>query len=155
MKRWLIGVLVLAAAYFVASPFLTVHYMKSAAERRDGEALSEYVDFPAVREDLKDQINLKLGREMTKEMDDNPFAALGGMLAGAMIGKMVDVIVTPAGLIELMKGDVPDLAGGKDGRHDQQPQEQSQVFQYLYLLVAKLHLAQPELAEQTKPDDDE
>jgi len=112
MKRWLVGVLVLAVAYAAASPLLTVYYMKSAAEARDGEALSEYVDFPAVRQDLKDQLNVKLGREMAKEADDNALAVLGGMLAGVMVNKMVDTFVTPTALIELMKGEVPKASGG-------------------------------------------
>ena len=52
-----------------------------------------------MREDLKDQLNMKLGREMVKEMDDNPFAVLGGMLVGVLVNKMVDTFMTPTGLI--------------------------------------------------------
>jgi len=115
VQKLLIGFLTLVVAYVVASPYVTVYYMKAAAEQRDGEALSDYVDLPAVREDLKDQFNAKLGSKMAQEIDDNPFAVLGGLLAGVMVNKMVDTFVTPSGLIELMKGEVPKASGSGDG----------------------------------------
>lgn len=37
-----------------------------------------------------------------EEMRDNPFAALGAALASAMVDKIVDVYVTPAGIRQLM-----------------------------------------------------
>ena len=102
MKRWGIVLLGLAVLYFVLSPFLTVYQIRSAAEQRDGGALAEQIDFPSVRQDLKDQLNVALGRSMAEEMEDNPFAVLGGLLGGVIIDKMVDAYVTPAGITQLM-----------------------------------------------------
>jgi hypothetical protein len=53
MSRSKIGVGIVAvifAIYVVAAPYITVHQMKEAAKRRDGESLSEYIDFPSVRQ---------------------------------------------------------------------------------------------------------
>jgi hypothetical protein len=99
----------LFAIYIVAAPYITVHQMKSAAESHDGEALSEHVEFPSVRQGLKDQINAMFAKTMTEddEMKNNPFAAFGAALAGMMVDKMVDAYVTPAGITHLMAGEKP------------------------------------------------
>lgn len=104
---WLVGALaVLAGIYLVGSPYLTVYQMKSAAEKRDGAALSEFIEFPSVRQSLKDQLNAHLADEMAAdpEMADNPFSAIGSALAGTLAEKMVDAYVTPAGITRLMAG---------------------------------------------------
>ncbi len=102
-------VAVLVVAWIVAAPYITVYQMKSAAESRDGEALSEHIDFPSVRQSLKDQMNAMFLKEMAqdKEMKDNPFAALGTAFAGMMVNKMVDAFVTPAGITQMMAGEKP------------------------------------------------
>lgn len=119
MKRtsvWMIAVL--AAGYIFAAPYLTVYQMKTAAENYDGEVLSEHIDFPALRQSLKDQMNAMLGKKMAEEVaDDDPFTALGATLGatfgGVIVEKMIDAYVTPAGVMELMKGEdpMPEAAG--------------------------------------------
>lgn len=117
-KRMMIIVVgVLLAIYVAASPYLTVHQMKSAAEKHDGEALSEYIDFPSVRQSLKDQMNAMFIKEMAKDekMQDNPFAVLGSAFVGIMVDKMVDLYVTPAGITQLMSGEKPTATEGDGG----------------------------------------
>lgn len=105
----------LFAIYVAAAPYITVHQMKSAAESNDGEALSEYIEFPSVRQSLKDQMNAMFMKEMAKdEMKDNPFAALGAALGGVMVDKMVEAYVTPAGIQQLMAGERPKPEQGGD-----------------------------------------
>lgn len=111
MKRWVIGLSALAALYFALSPFMAIHQMRSAAEERDGEALAEYIEFPSVRQDLKDQLNVALGRSMAEDLKDNPFAMLGGLLGSVLIDKTVDAFVTPAGITQLMRGQMPKESG--------------------------------------------
>lgn len=107
----------LFAIYIAATPYITVRQMKAAAESRDGGALSEYIEFPSVRQSLKDQMNAMFLREMADDkMKDNPFAALGAAFAGAIVDKMVEAYVTPAGITELMAGERPKAAEpGKAG----------------------------------------
>jgi len=45
------------AIYVVTAPYITVHQIGDAAKRQDGEALSEHIDFPSVRQSFKDQAN--------------------------------------------------------------------------------------------------
>ena len=113
MKVGIGVVVVLVFGYMFATPYITAYQMKTAGENRDGEALSEHVDFPLLRQSLKDQMNVILGKEMAKEAaEDNPFAALGVVFGGVFVEKMVDAYVTPAGITELMKGKKPDSGSG-------------------------------------------
>ncbi len=99
---------VLLAIYIGAAPYITVYQMRSAAESQDGEALSEHIEFPSIRQSLKDQMNAMFMKEMAKdEMKDNPFAALGAAFAGIMVDKMVEAYITPAGITQLMSGEKP------------------------------------------------
>lgn len=97
------------AVYLIAAPYITVHQMKSAAESHDGEALSEHIEFPSVRQSLKDQMNAMFAKAMVQQEDakDNPFVALGVALAGIVVDKAVDLYVTPAGITQLMAGEKP------------------------------------------------
>lgn len=109
---------ILFAIYLGAAPYITVYQMKSAAESQDGEALSEYIEFPSVRQSLKDQMNVFFMKKMEPELKDNPFAALGVAFSGLFVDRMVDTFVSPAGLTQLMSGQKPqpadEEAGGKN-----------------------------------------
>lgn len=109
MKKIIVGfAAALLVAYVVAAPYITVHHMKVAAENRDGEALSEYIDFPSVRQSIKDQLNAEFAKTLEDDaMKDNPFSAMGAAFAGAMVDQMVDAYVTPAGITQLMAGEKP------------------------------------------------
>jgi len=100
-------VLVVFGVWFFFTPHLAVSAMKSAAEAHDSAKLSSYVNFPALKENLKATFNAKLASEVTKEKDGNPFAALGAAMAAALINPMIDALVTPESLAMMMKGDKP------------------------------------------------
>lgn len=87
--------LCVAAAYYV-SPYWAMQQIQAAAKAGEGDRLATYVDFPAVRESIKSQMQASLTKQMQgAEMKDNPFAAMGMMLAGGMLGMMVDNMITP------------------------------------------------------------
>lgn len=116
LKRILIGLVVLFAIYFVASPYITVYQMQKAAEQHDAPALSAYIDFPRVRQSMKDQLNGEVADKLGGDVQDNPFAALGSALAGVVVDKMVDVYVTPSAIEHLMAGEKPKSAQGDEGQ---------------------------------------
>ena len=101
--KWKIALaiaVVLVVAYLAASPWLTAYQLRAALEAQDSEALVEHVDFPTLRQNLKDDLNAMLVQETQDE--ENPFAALGVLLGSAIVDRMVDAFVTPAGLAGLL-----------------------------------------------------
>lgn len=95
-----VSLLVVAAGWYVASPWWTLKNMRDAARSRDGDRLASYIDFPAVRQSASD--------ELAEEVD----ARLPGLLPKKLIEKLgrpvVDALVSPdvlrAALIAKPKG---------------------------------------------------
>jgi Protein of unknown function (DUF2939) len=108
----LIGIALLAAVgWFFASPYLAVKNMKDAADRRDAATLSSYVNYPALKENLKTGFSANLNAK-ADEKENNPLAGFGAALASAFMGPMIDAIVTPESLAAMMRGQKPKAAGG-------------------------------------------
>lgn len=107
MKLWIIvgavvGVLCAGLLYAIVSPYVVVNTMQQAMTANDADTLAEYIDFPQVRQNMKDQLNAAMLQNMTESESDNPFAAFGLVLGGAFVEQIVDAVVTPAGLMRLM-----------------------------------------------------
>jgi Protein of unknown function (DUF2939) len=81
--------------WYLASPGWTLHQMKAAADANDPDALSSYIDYPALREDLKAEIMSQMRAEAKK---DKSGFGLGLALGTAMIGPVIHGLVTPAGM---------------------------------------------------------
>src|SRR5580698_5279299 len=87
----LIVIAVIAALGFgYASPYMALNNLKRAADARDAQTVNEYVDFPALRESLKEQVTGLLTRRIEAHGNGNPFAAIGAMIGAALIGPLVD-----------------------------------------------------------------
>ncbi len=99
----------MVTSYF--SPLWTMHKIYSAANEKETDRLSDYVDFPALRENFKAMAMTAIANAMPKnEEADNPFAKLGMMLATTLVNSMVDAMVSPAGLTSLIAtGKPPNL----------------------------------------------
>lgn len=110
-KKLLIGavaVIAIGAVTSYASPYWAIYQMRSAIEQRDPEKFSQYVDYPALRENLKAQLLPSLqGPMQSPQLKDNPFAGLGQMIGLAMVNTLVDTMVSPAGVMALMAGEKP------------------------------------------------
>lgn len=83
-------------AYF-ASPLLAVRGLVSAAKAGDESALDQRVDFPALRQSMKNEMNARLVAEMRKDLGDHDRAlgGLGMLLAPSLISSAVDNLITP------------------------------------------------------------
>jgi hypothetical protein len=103
----LVIVVVAVLGYGYASPYLALDRLKRAADERDAQTVSEYVDYPALRESLKDQIAGLLTRKIQARANGNPLAALGAMIGVALIGPLVDAYATPDGVAALLNGMPP------------------------------------------------
>lgn len=94
MKRgiWILAtLLVLAAAgWWFGSPWWTLYRIKQAADARDMQALSAYIDYPALRSDMKAQIRAQLPRSVVEAPRE-----VGALLTGALAEGLVDATVRP------------------------------------------------------------
>lgn len=104
----LIVIVVIAALGFAyASPYLALNNLKRAADARDAQTVNQYVDFPALRESLKQQVTGLLTRRLDAHSNGNPLAAIGAMIGVALIGPLVDAYATPDGVAALLNGMPP------------------------------------------------
>lgn len=100
-----VAVLVLLLGYSVATPYITVAQMQSAVEARDGAELATHVDFVAVRQSLYTQLTALLSEQMDQTSQDDVMGLFGAAFGNKMIELLLDVIVTPQGLIAVISGD--------------------------------------------------
>ena len=68
---WLVGLVVIFLIYFYASPYIVLNNIKKAAEQGDADKLSGYIDFPSVKQSMKDQVKAAMVEELasSKEQD--------------------------------------------------------------------------------------
>lgn len=97
-----------AAGVLYASPYLALRSIGKAIDNKDADAVSEYVDFPALRESIKGQMLVKIQRDLqAPEMKDNPFAGFGQALAMGMLNQAVETLVSPAGVMLMLENGKP------------------------------------------------
>lgn len=97
-----IVVAILISCYF-ASPYWTLYRLKRAVDQNDAIFVADHVDFPLFRESLKGALTASLAKEAAKD-DAEGFEALGAAFGALMLGPMIDSLVTPEGLIQMMQG---------------------------------------------------
>ena len=118
----LVAIIVFAtAALAYASPYLVLDRLKRAADARNAEIVNRYVDYPALRTSLKQQVTEMLARRIDAQKREHPFAALGALVGMALIGPLVDAYATPDGVAALLNGLPPR---GEPGETPPQPGEQ-------------------------------
>lgn len=135
MNRKVISVVVVVclavAGWVYASPYLTMRNISHAIDRGDADAVSAHVDFPALRENVKGHLLGKMQDEMGKpEMKDNPFAGLGQMLAVGVVNQLAETLVSPAGVMLMLKNGKPAAAVGASaagGATDDSPRDRLAV----------------------------
>jgi hypothetical protein len=108
MRKFLAAVVALCAvaaiAFYIASPWLAFYQLQQAARAGDRDALEAAVDFPAVREDFKAQLNAAFltNIESNGHLKDNPLAALGALIVPAVLDRLIDAYVTPQGIATMV-----------------------------------------------------
>ena len=99
-----------AGAWYVLSPGWTLKAMVDAARAGDEARFSSYVDYPALRDDMKGEVTRRLQREAKR--DGSAEAQLGLAMGMAMLGPIVDQMVSP----KAMKIAFSKLAGEQGGK---------------------------------------
>ncbi|HEV7589326.1 MAG TPA: DUF2939 domain-containing protein [Longimicrobium sp.] len=117
-KRSSLSTLLVLAALFAGvwlyfTPYLAMNKLQKAARQGDEQAMAELVDFPSLRESVKGNVRSAVEHSVGRER--NPLGMLGGILAGAVAGPVVDAVVTPQGIAALTEGERPGQRRGSDG----------------------------------------
>jgi hypothetical protein len=93
MRRWLIGAILVAAAY-IGYPYLTLYWIDHALLTDDEGALETLVDWPQVRRELKADVKLALIEAAQKGLGKDSFAGVfGGALTALLVPTLVDSAV--------------------------------------------------------------
>lgn len=130
MPRRALALLLLPLAGLMLTPYLTLWQMRAAAQAGDAQAFSRHVDFEALRDHLRQGVQRKLaGQERGADGQPTPASAFGAALAGALLGPMVDTLITPESLARLMQGQSPlrAAAGPLGGEAPQRDELQTQL----------------------------
>jgi hypothetical protein len=98
--------------YIALGPYLTLLKLKNAVAERDADAVSECLDYPALRQNLKEQVERAIKTQVGAA---TPLAALAAGVAVSVADGLVDRLVTPEGLAELMAGQKPALVSATPG----------------------------------------
>lgn len=85
-----------SALWYFESPAWTLKGMKDAAQSHDADALDAYIDYPALRRSLKAELMARMTAEAQK--DKSGFGALGMAFGSAVVGPMIDRLVSPAAM---------------------------------------------------------
>ena len=111
---WVVGGAIaafLGGGLLYASPYLTLYQIYQAVEHRDSQSISDSVDFPALRESVKENLQSVVLKETAKQ--NNPILNLiGAALGKVMVNPVIDSIVTPQGVMALLEGQRPGENGG-------------------------------------------
>jgi Protein of unknown function (DUF2939) len=158
----IVAVLLVALAAYAASPVYAFKQLKDAAAADDRDRLEALIDFPAVRENLKSQVDsaaVKLAREGSGV--GHPIAMIIGRLGAAIGDRAVDQVVTPQGVAEMVtmgraahggykdkaKGDDKNSGGAANGAAANPP---STVVHYAYLTLDRFRVS---IAPSDHPDE--
>ena len=91
------GAVVLFVVVWAAAPVLAAQALIRAAKAGDEKTIEQLVDFPSLRQSLKDELNAELAAEMRRDprMSESGLGGLGLILAPMLVSGAVDAVVTP------------------------------------------------------------
>lgn len=91
-------------AFYVASPYLVMQKLYDGVMRMDADVIERHVEFPALRESLKEQANAYLATRLPKAQNGRPslFGAAGLVMLPKVVEALVDAYVTPTGMRQVL-----------------------------------------------------
>lgn len=106
--RYIGAALFLAVVWF-AWPYVTVYRLAQAINRGDEVVLTELVDWPAIRTQIREIAMAQLATEVLTRRNREA-EAVGAALASAFIGPMIDNLVTPRAIATLRQREISGQA---------------------------------------------
>lgn len=115
LKKFVVGLVVAAVALFAlawaAAPVLAAQALIRAAKAGDADRIEQLVDFPALRQSLKDELTTELAAHMRRDsgLADSRLDGLGMILAPMLLSGAVDAVVTPEVVAQMVTtAEAPD-----------------------------------------------
>jgi Protein of unknown function (DUF2939) len=99
------GIMAIAGVGTYFSPYLTINNLKNATANRNADALSQEIDFPSFRMSIKENVTAQVIKQMTETGIEAAKASPESV--EKIVSPMVDKIVTPEGLENLMQDKLP------------------------------------------------
>jgi hypothetical protein len=97
----------LAFSWYLGTAFLSYRALEEAVHQGDALALERLVDFPSVRASLKEELKQRLQQSGDSGAQQDPWARVLGSLANKLLGSaldpLVDLLVTPSSLADLLR----------------------------------------------------
>jgi hypothetical protein len=116
MKKAVLAIIIVLtlvfAGYVAAGPYMTLGNLRQGVAAKDEALLAANIDFPALRENLKAQLKASIAKAVAPEPDaaeendqvsqfKKNLSDMGAEFAEKFAGKMVDALVTPAGMAKI------------------------------------------------------
>ena len=115
IKKLAVGLAVAAVAIFAiawaAAPVFAAQALIRAAKAGDADRIEQLVDFPALRQSLKDELTAELAAHMRRDprVAESSLGGLGMMLAPMLLSGAVDAAVTPEVVAQMVTtAEAPD-----------------------------------------------
>ncbi|UQY80188.1 DUF2939 domain-containing protein [Candidatus Hepatincola sp. Av] len=93
--------LILGLAY-LASPYISIYNFVNALQVGDKQTLQQHMNFPAIRASVRSQVNNAMKNNLKKNKY-NPLAIISITASSTIINGLVECILTPAGLSEIIQ----------------------------------------------------
>ncbi len=102
------GVVTIASGGAYYAPYLTINNMKNATENQNIDALSKEINFPELRVSIKESVKNQVLRHVAgSEQITATAPKITPELVEKMVSPMVDKLITPEGLDQLIHDKVP------------------------------------------------
>ncbi len=112
MKKLSIWLVVFFIGYWFASPYWVTYQIEQAVKNNNAEKLSSYIDFKALKQNLKAQLEQEMQSRLGAK-NDPQVAAFAQMFASAFVDKVLDSMVSPQGMTMLIQGMTMLIQGKK------------------------------------------
>ncbi len=99
------GIMTIVGVGVYTAPYLALDNLKKATINRNANDLAQEIDFPALRTSVKENVKAQVLKQMTA--GNTPVKGLNAVAVDKIVNPMVDKLVTPEGLGELMMDKVP------------------------------------------------
>ena len=123
---------IMLLAIFSSGPFLTLYSIKQSVGEKDSIKLSNNINFPILRFNIKDQLSKELSKKVKLESDI--FNILAEGFASKLVDETVDILLTPGNLLRLINGEEPSSIL----RNEKVSFNENNSYEFLCLFVEKI-----------------